>query len=356
MSELTTHERASLMYDHREADRVPVTDVPWSSTIERWQSEGMPAGVPYEDFFGLDRFVMLGADTSPRLPVRVIEETDDYIVKTTKWGATIKDWKHRGGVPQDLDFQVKDRDTWAKIKTRLAPGRDRIDWERLKSNWSAWRKSGSWIAGGFFFGFDATHARIVGTERTLYAMATDPEWIRDIVNTELDMDIALYEMIWQEGYRFDELMWWDDMGYKGTQFFSLAMYRDILKGAHKRACDWAHSKGLRVHLHSCGNISAFIPDLIEIGVEMLNPIEVKSGLDPVALKKEYGSRLGFHGGLNAVLFYDPPKLSDEMTRVIPAMKKDGGYIISSDHSVPETVSLAEFREFVHLAKELGSYR
>jgi uroporphyrinogen decarboxylase len=349
MPEMTTHERVTRMYEHREADRVPVTDLPWSSTIERWRSEGMPEDVPYEVFFGLDKFVGVGVDNSPRFPEKIVEETDEYRTETTRWGATVRNWKHRGGVPQD-------RESWAEAKARMKPSRDRIDWDHLKANWGAWRKAGAWISGGFWFGFDVTHARVIGTEETLLAMATDPEWIKDVVNTQLDMDIALYDMMWEGGFHFDEMMWWDDMGYKGTQFFSLPMYRDILKPAHKRACDWAHNKGLRVRLHSCGNISAFIPDLIEIGVEMLNPVEVKAGLDPVALKKQYGDRLGFHGGLNAVLFYEPEKLWAEMRKVVPEMKKKGGYIISSDHSVPETVSLEEFRLFVNLAKELGSYK
>ena len=157
------------------------------------------------------------------------------------------------------------------------------------------------------------------------------------------------------GYTFDEVMWYDDMGYKNGTFFSLDMYRNLLKPFHKRACDWAHAHGCKVRLHSCGNIRAFIPDLIEIGVEMLNPVEVKAGLEPVGLKKEFGDRLAFHGGVNAVLFERPEELWKEMRRVIPEMKKGGGYMCSSDHSVPEIVSLAEFTEFVRLAKELGAY-
>jgi uroporphyrinogen decarboxylase len=355
MPEMPTHERVKRMYEHREADRVPVTDIPWKSTVERWRREGMPAEADYEDFLGLDLFVGIGTDNSPRYPEKIIEETEDYITRTTSWGATIRDWKHHGGVPQDLDFTVKGADSWAKAKARMKPSRDRVNWEFLKDNWKKWRDRGAWISGGFWFGFDVTHARVVGTEQTLLAMAIEPEWIKDVFETQLDMDIALYDMVWDAGYRFDEMMWWDDMGYKGTQFFSLAMYRALLKPAHKRACDWAHSKGLRVRLHSCGNISAFIPDLIEIGVEMLNPVEVKAGLDPVALKKQYGDRLGFHGGLNAVLYDHPERLWAEMRRVIPEMKKSGGYIISSDHSVPETVSLSDFKSFVELSRELGKY-
>jgi len=75
MAELTTHERVKRMYEHREADRVPITDSPWGATIERWQREGMPSDADFAEFFGLDRFAYIGVDNSPRYPVKVLEET-----------------------------------------------------------------------------------------------------------------------------------------------------------------------------------------------------------------------------------------------------------------------------------------
>jgi uroporphyrinogen decarboxylase len=81
---------------------------------------------------------------------------------------------------------------------------------------------------------------------------------------------------------------------------------------------------------------------------------VKAGMDPVKLKRRFGARLALKGGLNAVHYADPERMFEEMRRVIPEMKRGGGYWVSSDHSVPETVSLEQFREFVRLAKELGS--
>ncbi|MHC4504615.1 MAG: uroporphyrinogen decarboxylase family protein [Planctomycetota bacterium] len=355
MAEMTTHERVKRMYEHREADRVPVTDGPWGSTVERWRKEGLPEGTGYVEYFGLDTFASIGADNSPRYPVETVAEDEESITQTTKWGATVRNWKHRGGVPEFIDCRIKDRESWAEAKKRMTPDRDRIYWERLGVNYPKWRQQGAWISAGFWFGFDVTHARTVGTERLLTAMALDPEWAADMFNHWLDVDIALFEMVWDAGYTFDCVAWPDDMGYKHSQFFSLEMYRELLKPAHKRACDWAHARGCKVHLHSCGDIEPFVPDLIEIGIDMLNPLEVKAGMDPVKLKGEYGDRLAFHGGLNALLYETPGAMSDEMRRVIPVMKEGGGYIAGSDHSVPESVSLEEFREFVRLAKELGSY-
>jgi uroporphyrinogen decarboxylase len=96
--------------------------------------------------------------------------------------------------------------------------------------------------------------------------------------------------------------------------------------------------------------------LIDLGVDRIKPLEVKAGIDPAGLKKLSGSQLAFHGGLNAVLSDHPEELWAEMRGVIPVMKAGGGVMISSDHSVPQTVSLEQPRIFVVLAKELGSCR
>lgn len=343
------------MFEHREADRVPVLDMPWASTVERWRREGMPADANYTEYFGLDKVDRLGFDNSPQYDARVIEETAEYKITTTAWGTTVRNWTHAGGVPEFLEFTVVDPDAWRKTKERITPSRDRIDWKRLQTDYRRWQKTGTWTTLEFFFGFDVTHSHIVGTERVLMAMAEQPEWMVDMFNHLLDVDIALAEMVLAEGYQFDDIFWCDDMGYKGKPFFSLNMYRELLKPVHKRAVDWAHSKGMKARLHSCGDIRTLVPDLVEIGIDMLNPIEVKAGMDPIALKRQYGDRLAFHGGLNVVLYDHPEQLWEEMHRVIPVMKKGGGYMISSDHSVPESVSLDSFREFVRLAKELGAY-
>ncbi len=355
MQDVTTRDRMMLAVEHKEPDRTPITDYPWPTTLARWRSEGMPGDLSHVDYFGLDHFVTLHVDNSPRYPRRVIEETDSYITEFTEWGATLRNWKDHGGTPEHIDFTVKDPETWQQAKARMKPDADRIDWEEIDRTYTQARERGAWVSAVFWFGFDVTHSYFVGTETMLVAMATQGEWVKDMFNHYLDVAIPLWDMVWDRGYHFDEVFWYDDMGYKGTSFFSVDMYRDLLKGAHKRACDWAKSRGLKTRLHSCGNISGLIEDLLEIGLDTLNPIEVKAGMDPLALKEQYGDRLAFQGALNAVLYEKPEKMWGEMHRVIPRMKRGGGYIIGSDHSVPETVSLAEFTEFVRLAKELGSY-
>jgi uroporphyrinogen decarboxylase len=98
-----------------------------------------------------------------------------------------------------------------------------------------------------------------------------------------------------------------------------------------------------------------MPEFIEMGLDALNPLEVKAGMNPAELKKKYGNKLVLHGGINAVLWDDIDAIEAEMKRVVPVLKQGGGYIFSSDHSVPSSVSLENFRRITTLAKELGSY-
>ena len=343
------------MYEHREADRVPITNYPWGATVERWQREGMPVGMDYADYFGLDKTVGIGADSGPRYAEKILEDTPEYTISTSSWGVTMKNWKHMASTPEFVDFTVVDRESWAQAKARMVPAPDRVDWGHLKANYLGWRQAGYWITGGFWFGFDITHSWFVGTERVLMALAEDPEWLADMFAHELEMSMALMDMVWEAGYTFDGISWPDDMGYKFNQFFSLNTYRELMKPLHKRAIDWAHAKGIKAHLHSCGDINPFVPELVEIGLDALNPLEVKAGMDPLYLKKTFGDRLVLHGGINALLYEDMDALEAEMRRLIPTLKQHGGYILSSDHSVPSSMSLEHFRRFVELGKELGSY-
>jgi uroporphyrinogen decarboxylase len=355
MTAMTPNERFRRMFEHREADRVPIYDEPWAATIERWRLEGMPAGDDFVECLGLDPYRILHVDPSPRYPVRKIEETDEYVVVTSKWGTTQKQWKHAGGTPEFLHHTVVDPDSWRKARQRMTPTADRFDFDLLKVRYEKWRRENAWIVAGLMFGFDVTHSWMVGTERLLIAMVEQPEWVAEMFQHELDVTLALLDLLWEKGFTFDSIMWWDDMGYKGKQFFGMDMYRELLKPSHRRAIEWAKAHGIKSYLHSCGNIVPFVPELVGMGLDALNPIEVKAGMDPLALKAEYGGRLALHGGINVALWHDVEAVLAEMRRLVPTLKKGGGYIFASDHSIPSSVSYADFRRIYALAKELGSY-
>jgi uroporphyrinogen decarboxylase len=358
MAELTTYERMARMFEHRDADRVPISDWIWESTFQRWRGEGLPADADIFDYLGLDRIIWMSVDTvdtSPRFEKVIIEETDTYKIERNEWGVTVKNLKPVSTTPQDLDFAITDPDSWRKAKERMTPSRDRVNWKKLQQGYRQWREQGAWIVVAPWFGFDIVNTRMCGTERTMIAMAEEPEWCLDMFNSQLDLALALLEMMWDEGYAFEELLWFDDMAYRNGMFFSPRMYKELVKPYQQRAIDWAHGRGIKAHLHCCGNITHLIPELLDMGVDALHPLEVKAGTDPVAIKKTHGSRLLLHGGFDIRRWEQIEEAEEDIRTILPALKESGGYLFSSDHSVADSVSLANFGRITQLVKEVGSY-
>ena len=352
---MTSWERFKRMYEHKEADRVPIIDDPWAGTIRRWRNEGMPADADWRDYFDVDKQSSISVNITPRFPQKIIEETDRYVISTTSWGLTKKSFKMEDSTPEMLDFKVTTAEAWEEAKARMTLEDDRIPWERLKKAYPKMRAEGHWITAEFWFGFDVTHSWMMGTENLLIAMMEEPELVKDMFDTYLDRCEKLFSRIWDAGYHFDEIRWPDDMGYKGTTFFSPETYRELLQPYHKRAVDWAHERGIYARLHSCGNIMTLLPDVMATGVDALNPLEVKAGMDAFKIKQEYGDRLVLHGGIDAVKWPKTEAVIAEIREKVPVLKENGGYIFSSDHSIPNNVTLEAMKQIVAEAKKAGSY-
>lgn len=352
---MTSWERFKRMYEHREADRIPIIDDPWSGTLRRWRREGMPEGMDWCDYFGVDKLGVINIDISPRMPEITLEETDRYYIRTSPWGVTMKHFKEEDSTPEFLDFTVTTQEAWDQAKKQMTLEDDRIPWEMLRQNFDKWRAEGRWIRAVFWFGFDVTHSWMMGTENTLVAMMEEPELVEDMFDTYLSRCETLFSRIWDAGYHFDEIFWYDDMGYKGTTFFSPNMYRNMLQPYHKRAVDWAHNHGIYAQLHSCGDVMTLLPDITATGVDALNPLEVKAGMDAFRIKRDYGDKLVLHGGINAVLWNDKEAILEEIRQKVPVLKENGGFIFSSDHSIPNSVSLENMKAIVEEVKRVGRY-
>ena len=352
---MDTWERVKRMYEHREADRIPVLDTPWQGTLRRWRREGMPEGADWCDYFGADKVAEISVDITPRYPVKTLEETDTYYIATSPWGVTMKHFKEEDSTPEFLDYTVTTQEEWEKAKARMTLSDDRIPWDMLKENYGKWRAEGRWIRAIFWFGFDVTHSWMMGTENVLVAMLEEPELVEDMFDTYLSRCEALFSRVWDAGYHFDELFWYDDMGYKGMTFFSPNLYRSILQPYHKRAVDWAHNHGIYAQLHSCGDVMTLLPDIVATGVDALNPLEVKAGMDAVRIKREYRDRLLLRGGINAVLWDDTEAILHEIREKVPILKENGGYIFASDHSIPNSVSLENMKRIMEEIGRVGKY-
>ena len=356
MVQLTEKERMLRTYKRQEVDRIPMFDTAWEGTKRRWAKEGLPANTDWETYFGFDKTIRVCPDNSPRYERKILEQNDRYRIETTRWGNTQKVFNELDSTPEVLNFYYDDSDKWEEAKAAmLTYHEDRIPWKYLEENYPKWKAEGRFTQLLVWFGFDVAHSRLTGTENMLIGMYEEPEWVTDIFDTYLTTSLNLCQKILDAGYEFDGIFWYDDMGYKGSPFFSPQIYRDLLKPYHKKAVDWAHERGMVTEMHSCGFIEPLIPDIIETGVEMLNPLEIKAGMNPFKLKELYGDKLCFHGGINAQLWDDIDLVKAEMERIIPVMKEGGGYVFASDHSIPNSVSFNNMTEISKLAHELGRY-
>ena len=352
---MTTHERFTRMFERKDTDRVPMWDFPWPGTLRRWADEGMPPGAEYEDYFGTDKVGKIAVDNSPGYPERVIEESDRYIISSTKWGGIVREFKNLDSTPDFLEFAVTGPEKWEEAKKNVTASPDRVPWDFLKKNYPLWRGEGRWLIGYTFFGLENIASYFVGTERLLVSLLDEPEWAYDMSSHLLDVNLKLLDMVWDAGYHFDMLNVLNDMGYKNTQFFSLGIYKKLVAPLMEKAVGWAHGKGIRIRLHSCGNITPFIPEIVGGGFDLLHPMEVKAGMDPEKIKREHGDEIALHGGMNAMLWSNLDLVRADMEHMLPILKRGGGYIFAADHSIPNDVSFENMKEIIRLAKELGKY-
>ena len=120
--------------------------------------------------------------------------------------------------------------------------------------------------------------------------------------------------------------------------------------------DEAHSHGLPVIYHGCGNVNRVFEDFIEVGVDAYNPLEAKAGMDVIELRRKYGHQMAFCGNMDA-LTWATGTMDELKAMVLTKLNaaKGGGYIVQSDHSVPSNVSAERYEFVVNLVREYGKY-
>lgn len=352
---MTSRERVLMVLHHREPDRVPIDDSPWATTIARWRREGLPEDTTPAEYFGFE-FSGIGADVTLGMEPEVVEETDEYTIAWNSNGALRKNFRHSTSTPECIDFKIKTPADWHAWKQELEIGRDRINWEGGLRAMRAAREKGLWFPYRAATGYDKTQG-IVGSERLLMAMAQEPDWCAEMFMTAAEMIVQTAQMMIEGGFEFDGAFLYDDMGYRNGPLFSPQMYRDLCKPAHALTCDFFHRYGLKVILHSCGDVTALVPDLIDAGFDCLQPLEVKAGMDLLALKERYGQQLSFMGGIDVrkMAEGDPAIIEEEIATKLGIAKRGGGYIYHSDHSVPDNVSFDRYRYIMELVHKHGQY-
>ena len=352
---LTSRERVAMALAHKEPDRVPIQDSPWAASIDRWRSEGLPHHVPPEEYFGFE-IVNIGADLTPRYPIKVVDRDEEFIVETTAYGGIRKNHRDRSTTPEIIDYPIKSPEDWVRIKPRLEPSYTRVDWVTARARYDRERHDGKFICYSAIMGYDLCQ-QYAKTDELLMMLITEPEMVRDLVSTHARLLIAQARMMLEEGFEFDGAFLYNDLGYRNGPLFSPAMYRDLFFDIDKSVTDFFHSHGMPCILHSCGNVRKLIPDLIAAGIDCLQPLEVKAGMDVRELKAEFGDRMAFMGGIDVRLMADPDptKIEQEIASKFEVAKRGGGYIYHSDHSIPNTVSFAQFERVLALVRKYADY-
>jgi uroporphyrinogen decarboxylase len=298
----------------------------------------------------------VGADTSFRFPTQDIEETESYRITRNQEGALVKNWKDHTGTPEKTDFTIKTRKDWEEHKHRLTMSPDRVNIPRARQAQANAHARGKWFFYSGVLGYDKTQA-IIGSVNLLMAMMDDPDWVAEMFMKSAELIVETAEELMGGGVEFDGAFLYDDMGYRNASLFSPAAYRQLLFPAHKRAFGFFHSKGLKVILHTCGCVKGLVPQLIEAGLDCIQPLEVKAGMDVIELKKGYGKDLAFMGGIDVrcMAHPDPAVIEKEIRTKIPFARKGGGYIYHSDHSVPDNVSFERYQYVMELVHRYGTY-
>jgi uroporphyrinogen decarboxylase len=344
MQTMTHKERFLGALNRKPVDMLACGDGLWGETYRKYIAEGKlkegeDATVHFDMSWRGGGWLNSTADLDFQ-PV-TLEETDETILRVDGNGAQLRYWKKRSGTPEHVDFAVKERDAWEKlVKPHL------VKFDRRRINFEAYRNEKKKAADeqrAFTWGgvapFEQMHP-VCGHEYMLMGMAVDPDWVKDMVMTFADFTLRHMEVLFAEEGMPDAFWFYEDMGFKQRPFMSPAMYEDIVMPGHAKLFDYAHRNGRKVIVHSCGCVSSLVPGLINAGMDCLQAMEVKAGMDMPALAKAHGDKISFCGNIDIriVATNDFKAIDEELNRKIrPVLEMGSGYILHSDHSIPPEV-------------------
>ena len=365
-------ERMNRALRHEEPDRVPVSDFFWSGFLKRWKEElGLAEDADIYSHYDLDWIVTV-PNMDPHIrEFEIIRESEDEVLLRTGFDAVLrKDFACQ--MPEFVSF---DTDTIEKAEAfefddprdprRFFSGGDNQIagvGDFLARNSPPWIETIRSLHPNFpVYGSQCEAneylTRLIGQENTLLWIGLYPERLGEFILrlNEWATEILKGQIEAADGL-IDGMVVWGDIAYRQSLLFSPDYWRRWYKPGLAAMVEASHAHGLPVIYHSCGNVAAVIEDFIEIGIDALNPLEAKAGLDVVELRREYGHRIAFCGNMNV---QEWEHASDEELERIVLRKlnaaKGGGLIFQSDHSVPTVVSARRYEHVLELVRERGRY-
>lgn len=152
----------------------------------------------------------------------------------------------------------------------------------------------------------------------------------------------------------------DDIGMQNGPQLSPELYRKIVKERQRKLYQYIKGYGMYLFLHSCGSVYEFIPDFIEIGVDILNPVQLSArGMDTKKLKREFGKDITFWGGgcdtQHILPFGTPQQVKDEVKKRIEDLAPNGGFVFTPVHNIQADVPPENIMAMYKTVKEFGRY-
>ena len=187
-----------------------------------------------------------------------------------------------------------------------------------------------------------------------------PHYVKDIFQLQCEIALKNLELAYQAvGGKIDAiLLSGTDFGAQQGPFISPDMYREFFKPFHKKMNDWVHEHTpWKTFYHTCGSIVAFLDDFVEVGVDILNPVQCSAkGMDPAELKEKYGDKFVFWGGgvdtQRTLPFGRPDEVREEVKERCRIFGKGGGYVFSPIHNIQSRVPVENLVAMFQALREL----
>lgn len=174
----------------------------------------------------------------------------------------------------------------------------------------------------------------------LMDLIVEEDKVSEMLDLLVEMNLASLEKKCRSlGDIVDVIRFGDDLGMTSAPFMDLSTFRKLLKPRYKILCDYVKkNSNMKIFLHSCGSVKQFIPDLIEVGFDILNPVQTNCyDMDPLQLKKEFGKDIVFWGGgvdtSSIINRGTPEEVRNDVMRRCEIFSKDGGFVFAPIHNI-----------------------